>query len=256
MTGIPTTMTIEPIEADGKWWVDVSASGHQLMRLGPYSSASRAQNKAAKLTRKYQPKGATKGAAKASAAPVSAVPAAPVPAPTSDNTIILNGKSVALDSDVGRKLVVDATRAAEGLIDDKVIQEIYEITPSDWLKIADDVKLGRAIREEGRRRVRNGLAAREAAQGVYVKTPAVLDAILSNEKASPRHRIEACREVRAVAIGGSDTETPATAAERFVITFHMGSDIERIEKDVTPRPKQIASEFDAVPTSENKIDAE
>ena len=73
MTGIPTTMTIEPIEADGKWWVDVSASGHQLMRLGPYSSASRAQNKAAKLTRKYQPKGATKGAAKASAAPVSAV---------------------------------------------------------------------------------------------------------------------------------------------------------------------------------------
>ena len=63
-------------------------------------------------------------------------------------------------------------------------------------------------------------------------------------KASARHRIEAAKEIRQVAIGGNDAESPTGAAERFVITFNLGADVERIEKTITPRPILPANEED------------
>ena len=40
-----------------------------------------------------------------------------------------------INTDVGRAFVVDATRAAEGLLTDKELQEAYELTPADWIAI-------------------------------------------------------------------------------------------------------------------------
>src|SRR5262249_31129480 len=117
----------------------------------------------------------------------------------SDN-ITLRGVAVEIGSAAGFEFVIDATRAAEGLLDDRELAEKYELTPEDLQNLANNKALGRAIRNERERRVRNGVAAREAACGYFVKVPKVLDSIVSDQAASPRHRIEAAREIRQVAV--------------------------------------------------------
>ena len=87
------------------------------------------------------------------------------------SNIVLGGVSVELTSDIGRQFVVDCTRAGEGLISDRELAEIYEISPADWQNIAKDAALGRAIRAERDRRVRNGTAAREAASQAFCQSP-------------------------------------------------------------------------------------
>ena len=83
------------------------------------------------------------------------------------SNIVLGGVPVELASDIGRQFVVDCTRAGEGLISDRELAEIYEISPADWQNIAKDAALGRAIRAERDRRVRSGVAAREAAAKTF-----------------------------------------------------------------------------------------
>jgi len=109
-----------------------------------------------------------------------------------------------INSDLGRAFIVDATRAGEGLITDQELQEKYELSPADWLAITKDKAIGRAVRSESERRVRNGSAAREAAAKHFVKAPAVLDQIMTDADSNPRHKIEAIKELRATANGGSE----------------------------------------------------
>ena len=75
-----------------------------------------------------------------------------------------------LNSDLGHAFVVDATRAGEGLISDKELQEIYDLSPADWQNIVKDTALGRAIRAERDRRVRAGIAARESSGQTFCKS--------------------------------------------------------------------------------------
>ena len=125
------------------------------------------------------------------------------------DVIALSKSPIDLNSDVGHAFVVDCTRAGEGLLSDKELQEKYELSPADWQNITKDMALGRAIRAERERRMLNGVAAREAACRHFVKAPGILDSIMSSENASPRHRIEAAKEIRAVASGGSGADRPA-----------------------------------------------
>jgi hypothetical protein len=154
------------------------------------------------------------------------------------NVINLHPSPIDLDTDRGRQFVVDCVRAAEELISDREIQEIYELTPVDWNSITKDVALIRAIRAERARRVRNGTAARESAARHFVRAPGILSQIMDNEQASPRHRIEAAKEIRQVAAGHSD-DGPSQG-EKFSIVINLGADsVERYEFDVTPN-KQLA----------------
>jgi hypothetical protein len=168
------------------------------------------------------------------------------------NTIILGGAPVELDSAIGYQFVVDCVRAAEGLITDKELVEMYEISPADWQNIIKDTALARAIRAERDRRVRSGTAAREAAAQIFVRAPKIMGEILDDKQASPRHRIEASRELRATAIGGADAERPADS-ERFVIKIDLsagGGDVLTFDmpkkistEDVAPeQPKLVGSE--------------
>jgi len=142
-----------------------------------------------------------------------------------------------VSSDAGRAFVVDATRAAEGVISDQELQERYELSPAELKTIAADKAVGRAIRDERARRVRNGTAARELAAKAFVRAPAVLDQIMTHAD-SPRHRIDAARELRATA-AGSDGDGPSQT-EKFTIIINLGADhIERHEVDVTPKAKQL-----------------
>lgn len=133
--------------------------------------------------------------------------------------VILRGVPIDLNSDVGHAFVVDATRAAEGLITDRELAEKYELSPADWQSITKDLALGHAVRAERERRVRSGTAAREAAAKHFVKAPGILDGIMTNADSNPRHKIEAIKELRqTAAIGDSAEGRP----ERVIITINLG----------------------------------
>ena len=140
------------------------------------------------------------------------------------------------NTDLGRAFVVDATRAGEGLLTDQELQEKYELSPADWLAITKDKAIGRAVRSESERRVRNGTAAREAAAKHFLYAPAVLNQIMTDADSNPRHKIEAIKELRATANGGSE-KGPAPG-ELFSIVINLGSDhVEKYEVDITPKPQ-------------------
>ena len=146
-----------------------------------------------------------------------------------------------LDTDKGRQFIVDATRAGEGVITDAELLERYELSSADLQNIAKDKAVARAVRDERERRVRTGVAAKELAAKFFVKSPGILDQIQNNEN-SPRHKIDAIRELRATASGG-DGEGPTSQGEKFSIIINLGSDVgDRIEKtfDITPnKAKQL-----------------
>jgi hypothetical protein len=92
-----------------------------------------------------------------------------------------------------------------------------------------------AVDAERERRVLNGQAAREAAQRHFAKAPTVLGDILTDEHISPRHRIEAARELRQVV--GDRLDTASGTGEKFVITINLGGDEKLVyEREITPRP--------------------
>ena len=153
------------------------------------------------------------------------------------DTVILRGIPTELTSPAGHLFVVDCVRAAEGLITDKELVEIYEITPADWQNIAKDVALGRAIRAERDRRVRNGVAAREAASRHFVKAPTILDKIMTDEQANARHRIEAIRELRQTAL--PENQNAPSQSDRFVIRIDLtagGGGVETYNKSIAVTP--------------------
>src|SRR5262245_38303947 len=131
------------------------------------------------------------------------------------DVINLRSTPIDLNSDIGHAFVVDATRAAEGLITDKELAEKYELSPADWRVITKNKALEHAIRAERERRVRSGTAVREAAAKHLVKGPGILDGIMSGPDSNPRHKIEAYKELRNTASVGIDAE--GRSAERFII---------------------------------------
>jgi hypothetical protein len=148
-------------------------------------------------------------------------------------TVVLRALTVALDSEVGKIFVEDCCRNTEGLISDLEIRAKYELTDEDWERMAGNSHLLRAVRTERDRRILSGESAREAAQRHFAKAPNVLNCILIDEQISPRHRIEAARELRQAAGNGLDTAGPR---ERFIIRIDLGGDEKLVfEKEVAPR---------------------
>jgi hypothetical protein len=221
------SIDVQPAELDGKWWVNIRLGDLELKRQGPFTDAKAAEAAADRLIARWAPTN---------------------PPPAANNAIMFHGEPVPLDSDLGRKFVVDAVRAAEGLITDSDLREKYEISAKNLKEMTKNPALIKAIRDERERRMRNGTAAREAAQRHFIKAPDIMNSIMSDQNANPRHRIESAREIRATATGGGDETGASNASERFVITFNLGADVERIEKTVTPRKSP--------PKIEGKIDAE
>jgi hypothetical protein len=167
-------------------------------------------------------------------------PSKPKPAP---ETVTLRGISVSLNSDVGGAFVTDCARNRERLFSDSQLQEKYDIAPTDWNDIIKNKPLRLAISRECERRMLNNDAAREAAAKQFTKAPEILGGILEDQRASPRHRIEAAKELRATARTGD--EKPGIDSEHFVITINLGAD-EKIVVDAGPLPpKQTQDAHDA-----------
>jgi hypothetical protein len=207
------TMQIEPVEDAGQWWVNVSMSGRPMKRRGPYTNADKAKAEAHRIIREWTP----------------ALPA------TTNETVMLHGRAVELNSDEGRRFSTDCCRAAEGILSDLELQQTWEISPENFAQLEKNPALIKAIRDIRKNRTRSGQAARESACGYYVKAPTAMNAIMTDSKSPVRARIEAAREIRSQALGGAGTESTAEASEKFVISINLGSDTTfKREVDINP----------------------
>jgi hypothetical protein len=137
-----------------------------------------------------------------------------------NGSVVLRGVRVDLDTDVGTGFVIDCTRHIEDLITAEQLRKKYQLDEDAWRGLATNEPLQNAIERQKERRIRSGDAAREKAQHLFVAAPGVLSDIFQDNGASPRHRVEAIRELRQVAAAGSDTATPA-ASERFTIRIDL-----------------------------------
>jgi hypothetical protein len=159
------------------------------------------------------------------------------------DVIVLRSIPIDLNSTTGHQFVVDCTRAGEGLLTDKELQEKYELSPVDWRNITKDVALGHAIRAERDRRVLNGAAAREAACKHFVKAPGILGEIMTDAQSNPRHKIEAIKELRQTAVGSNPESLPES--ERFIITINLGEGhVEHYDKPIKPTKPVIIDATD------------
>jgi len=145
--------------------------------------------------------------------------------PLPNAAIILRGVSIPLASDVGGAFITDCARNREKLLSDQQICEKFGITFE-------------ALTEIGA----NGDAAREAAAKLFAEAPEVLGTILRNEQASPRHRIEAARELRTTANTGA--EKGGDTADRVVVHINLGGD-QKLIVDSGPLKQNETRNFDA-----------
>jgi len=111
----------------------------------------------------------------------------------------------------------------------------FGISEEAWRRLADNEPLQQAVERAKERRIRNGEAAREKAQHLFLTAPGVLSTILNDSTASPRHRIEAARELRQTAAIGSEDAAPTT--ERFSIRIDLTAggnkdDVVLIDKEI------------------------
>jgi hypothetical protein len=165
---------------------------------------------------------------------------APAPKPD-DTSVTLRGVSVPLNSDVGGAFVSDAARNRQRLFSDQRLCEKYGLSMDAWTEIAKNPAFRLAVDAEHERRVFNGDAARESAAKIFSESPSVLGAILNDKSASPKHRIDAARELRATAQPG--TEKARDDSDRFVISINLGADQKiLIDKEVRPLTAEEAKE--------------
>jgi hypothetical protein len=162
----------------------------------------------------------------------------PKPAP---GIVTLRGIQVSLTSDVGSAFVSDLARNKERLFSDARVIEKYDIQPADWTQITQSKTVRLLVNAEHERRMLNGDAAREAAAKQFTKAPEILGEILEDQKASPRHRVDAARELRATA--RFDDKKDTADVERFTITINLGNAPEdKIFIDAGPLPLKQAKE--------------
>jgi hypothetical protein len=158
-------------------------------------------------------------------------------------SVVLRGIEIDLDSDIGCGFVTDCARFCEGPLAEDQIKTKYKLTDTDWERLAENEPLVQAVQREKERRIANGAAAREKAQHLFLTTPDVLNGIIHDANLSPRHRVDACRELRAVATSGSES-TPATG-DQFIIRIDLtagGGEVLEFNKALAIEPKHNENE--------------
>ena len=152
-------------------------------------------------------------------------------------SLILRGVKIDVQSDIGAAFTVDCVRFIEGLITEAQLRKKYALDDKEWQALADHEELQRAVGAQKERRIRSGEAAREKAAALFVEAPAVLGDIIKDNTASPRHRVDAIRELRACASGAEDATK--SDKERFIIRIDFGSQKVYREIDLKPvKPEQ------------------
>jgi hypothetical protein len=160
-------------------------------------------------------------------------------------SVLVAGDRLALNSEVGRALIEDIARYTEGLLDDEGLCGTWGISPGELTALKNHQDVFEAVRATKRRREQDGSAAREAGRKAFLKAPRVLEQILDDPYSPTRAKIEASRELRAVA--GFSPEQAADVSQSFHVTINLGAgDIKHFEftgrsgedrmVDVSPHP--------------------
>jgi hypothetical protein len=152
------------------------------------------------------------------------------------------------------ELLADLARFSEGLYTEQFVRRKYRdlLNDDDWVHLATDDLLVEMVEAEKVRRVRNGSFKRERAQQHVTKAPDILEKILSDERASPKHRIDAAKTLDQFADNGPQS-TPE--ADRFIIRIDLtagGGEVLEFNKTLRPKPNDevidsTAQELEAIP---------
>ena len=165
---------------------------------------------------------------------------------TDNGSVILRGIKIDLDTDIGAGFTLDCCRHIEDLVSAEQLKAKYRLTEEAWRQLADNEPLQQAIARAKERRIRSGEAAREKAQHLFVTAPGVLSTILHDSAASPRHRIEAARELRQTAAAGAEGAT--STAERFSIRIDLTAGGNKEDVIVIDAPtKKVGPDVDLEP---------
>ena len=162
-------------------------------------------------------------------------------APAAPDTVVLRDVRVPLDSETGQSFIADCARNIEGLLSDLEIRTKYRLSDEGWAALAGNTHLLSAVRAERDRRITSGEGVREAAQRHLAKAPDVLGGILTDEQVSPRHRIEAAKELRQTA--GNNPDTRSGPTEKFTIHIDLGGDEKLVyEAEIASRRPLLADD--------------
>jgi hypothetical protein len=169
-------------------------------------------------------------------------------------TVVLHGRTIAVDSDIGHSFVLDICRHVEDLINAEALRTKYGLSDEGaWQALAGNEPLQRAIAAAKTRRIHDGSAAREKAAHHFVQAPDVLNEIVQNSANSPRHRVDAIRELRACAQVGPEADKPAAERERFVININFGKG-NVLHKELELKP--IVPEHETIEPEHDEDDSE
>ena len=134
------------------------------------------------------------------------------------------------------EFVSDLARFSEGLFTEAAVRKKYHFDESTWESLGKDDALVERIEAEKLQRIRNGSAKREKAQQHIVKGPDILNDIMSDTKASPKHKVDAIKTLDALAANGPGA---APEQDRVVIRIDLtagGGDVLRFDGSVKPTP--------------------
>ena len=134
------------------------------------------------------------------------------------------------------EFISDCARYAEGLLSEKEVKKKHHFDDDTWARLGEDETLIAVIEAEKLRRIRNGSTKRERAQQLVAQAPGVLGDIMLDASASPKHRIDASKTLDTFAANGPEA---TAAADRFIITINLGSDVERYNKSIAINPNDI-----------------
>lgn len=133
--------------------------------------------------------------------------------------------AIDINTDLGRELIGDCVRFAEGLLTEAAVRKKYRFDDDAWEALGNNDGLIEKIEAEKIRRIRDGSTKRERAQLLVVAAPAVVAKIMNDDSANARHRIDSAKVLNDFASNGPQS-APAGDKDRFVITINLGSDVD------------------------------
>lgn len=133
---------------------------------------------------------------------------------------MLRGQLVQVDDAVGSAFVTDACRQEEAIMTADDLKNKWEISDDMVAALARNDALTKAIRAELERRIYNGAAASDAAKFHFARAPHRLGHMLDDKLEASARKIDAAKELRAIARDGGAAE--AASRDRFTIIIHTG----------------------------------
>jgi hypothetical protein len=237
---IAINVDVEPVEIDGKHFVVTRANGRETSRQGPFLNADAARAAADRHMRRWRKTAGGNGTAERSSksARENELPSVPAKAVMDTASFVENDA-----------FVQDMARFSTGDLSETQIRKRYHLPEDAWTKLGEDENLVSKIEAETLRRTRSGETKRERAQKFVTEVPRVMNDILMNANASPRHRIDAGKTLNDLAANPSQNSPDNS---RFCITIVLNADGSTDARDVIhfDKPIKIGVEDD----TDTKID--